>query len=187
MDAALVGALCGCLGTALGAAIGYFGQLHVERRRQRAERDIRAENQTTLDLDRYVRARVVVDVWLDLLRRAQRDVVLGRLDLEQFEAEATRHSEELRLRLAELAHIRVMRVGTLDLFGQMRGLTDHIVRLESRTGGDGPSEVRRLGERIELCAWERNRWALSVLDQISRRTGLTMTELTQAPVRPFSM
>jgi hypothetical protein len=177
MDAALVGAVCGFLGAAVGAAVGYFGPLQVERRRQQAERNIRAENQATLDLDRYVRARVVVDVWLDLLRRAHRDAALQRLSLDQFEAEATRDSEELRLRLAELTHLRITSVGTLDLFGMLRTATDRIMRIESLTGDERHRDLLHVQERIEACVDERNAWALSLLDRVSRRTGLELTPL----------
>ncbi|MFF3458566.1 hypothetical protein ACFYXH_30455 [Streptomyces sp. NPDC002730] len=175
MDAALVGAVCGFMGTAVGAAVGYFGPLQVERRRQQAERNIRAENQTTLDLDRYVRARVVADVWLDLLRRAHLDAVLRRLNLDQFEAEATRHSEELRLRLTELAHLGVTSAGTLDLFGMLRSATHHIMKIESLTGDERHRVILDADELIKGCVAERNAWALSLLDRVSHRTGLELT------------
>jgi len=173
MDTALLGAICGLVGTALGAAVAYAGPLRAEQRRQRSEQAVRTENRLTVDLDRYVRARAEADIWLDLLRRAYDDMRVGRLNLDQFDADATRHSEELRLRLADLAHLGVMIVGTLDFFDLLRAATFTLKRAALLPPGDEREhQVRQVEGRIEGCVAARNEWAVGLLDCLGDRAAL---------------
>ncbi|MCK2145289.1 hypothetical protein ABZ628_28955 [Streptomyces diastaticus] len=174
MDTALLGVICGFAGTVLGGAVAYFGPLQVERRRARSERELRAEDRISADIDRYIAVRVVADQWLDLLRRAHESAVDGSLDLERFDADALRYSDELRLRLAELAHLGVTDTGTDDMFHMLRKSTGQIRRLASGWD-DRLFETDNRGDRcfrgIGTCQQSRADWAMLVLDKLSLRTG----------------
>ncbi|MGW1878759.1 hypothetical protein [Streptomyces sp. NPDC001975] len=182
MDAAAAAVIFGLAGTLIGAGATYFGPVHAERRRQNREQSIRAEDQASMHLDRYVRARTTVDVWLDLLRRAYWDIRDQRLDLAGFEAEAIRHSEELRARLADLTHVGVpatghaeFRMSTGDMYSCLRRATNEVRRLGLRPAEAGHSDVLRL--RIDECLSARSDWALEVLDSISQRSGTPLPRM----------
>ncbi len=174
VDTALLGVICGFAGTVLGGAVAYFGPLQVERRRARSERELRAEDRITADIDRYTAVRAVADQWLDLLRRTCESAVDGTLDLERFDADAVRCSDELRLRLAELAHLGVTNTGTDDMFYMLRSTTSQIRRLATgwddrvfETDNRGDQCFRKIG----ACQQSRADWAMLVLDKLSARTG----------------
>ncbi|MFJ7911397.1 hypothetical protein [Kitasatospora sp. NPDC096204] len=185
MDASLLGVICGFAGTVVGAVVAYFAPLQVERLRsrnnqqeraesQRIAQQERAESQTTADISRYTAVRAVVDQWLDLLRRAHGPAVDGRLNLERFDEDAVRYSDELRLRLAELAHLRITDTGTGDLFRGLRQATELIRRLADGQD-DSVYDTDRRGDHcwrwIESCRNSRSDWAMLVLDRLSLRTG----------------
>lgn len=188
MDAALLGVVCGFAGTVVGAVVAYLAPLQVERLRARNAQQERAEGQITADIDRYTAVRTVVDQWLDLLRRTHESAVDGSLDLERFDADAVRYSDELRLRLAELAHLGVTDTGTNNMFRSLRVATVETRRLASGWD-DGVFETDNRGDRcfrgILACQESRADWAMLVLDKLSLRTGrdLSPTERGSGPDR----
>ncbi|MEW1648756.1 hypothetical protein [Streptomyces sp. NPDC091219] len=171
MDSALIGTICGFAGTATGAALGYFGPLRLERRRQESAKEAATENQIALDLDRYVQARVVADLWLDLLRRALEDALMQRLDPAQFDTESTDHSKELRLRTAELTHIGVATVRSGTLFNLLRNATTMIKRFDILPVEEKQQNELDIREIIMRCQLERGQWAELMLEHVRHRTG----------------
>lgn len=176
MDTAVIGVMSGLVGALAGAGAAYFGPLQVERRRQHREQSLRAEEQTSLHLDRYVRARTTIDVWIDLLRRACDDLLHERLDLAAFETEATRHSEQLRSQLADLTHLGIPTTGagvivttTQTIFSTLQRATSTIKHAALDPIGRGNEEVDIVDHEIRSCLELRNDWALTVLDNVSRR------------------
>jgi DNA repair ATPase RecN len=176
MDAAVVGVVSGLVGALAGAGAAYFGPLQVERRRQRGEQSIRAEEQASMHLDRYVRARTTIDVWTDLLRRAYDDLLHERLDLAAFETEATRHSEQLRSQLADLTHLGIPTTGagvilttTHTMFFTLHRATNEIKYTALRPIEERREQLNIIDHNIRRCLVQRNDWALTVLDNVSRR------------------
>ncbi|MGP4114230.1 hypothetical protein ACTWP5_25395 [Streptomyces sp. 4N509B] len=170
MDTTVFGVICGLIGTVAGAAVAYFGPLQLERRRERSERAARMEAKINADIGRYVAARAAADQWLDLLRRGHRAVLESRLDLDQFDADVVRHSDELRLRLADLAHIGMSDSRTNPTFSSFRRASDAIRRSAiTRNAMSYEDDMETAVDRhIEACAAERTRWARNVLDKLSR-------------------
>ncbi|MFD9688074.1 hypothetical protein ACFWXO_20205 [Kitasatospora sp. NPDC059088] len=171
MDSALIGTICGFAGTMTGAALGYFGPLRLERRRQESVREAATESQIALDLDRYVRARVVADLWLDLLRRALEDSLMQRLDPAQFDTESTDHSKELRLRTAELTHIGIATVRSGTLFNLLRNATAMIKEFDILPIEEKRQNEIGIREIIMRCQLERGQWAELMLEHVRHRTG----------------
>lgn len=175
MDTALLGVICGFVGTVMGALVAYFGPLQAEQRRGRNEHEARAEDRITADIGRYVAARTVTDQWLDLLRRAYEAAMEGRLDLDQFDADVVRHSDELRLRLADLAHLGITAPTTDDMFRTFRTTTGQIRRFAVDGDDDRiySDDVRGTASfrSVMACGEARARWAMRVLDELSLRTG----------------
>ncbi|MFD9067777.1 hypothetical protein ACFVZ3_40420 [Kitasatospora purpeofusca] len=133
------------------------------------------QNQIALDIDRYVRARVVADIWLDLLRRALQDVMAHRLDLARFDTESTEHSKELRLRTAELTHIGIATVRSGALFNLLRNATAMIKEVHALPGEERQQHEMGLAGSITMCQVERGRWAELMIDHIRSRTGWNLT------------
>lgn len=176
MDAALLGVVCGAAGTVAGAAVAYFGPLHLERRRERREREVRTEDRAAADIARYVNARTAADQWLDLLRRGYQAALENRLDLARFDEDVVRCSDELRLRLTELAHLGMSEPRTNPAFTAFRRAAEEIRRLAADGGraDNGDRERAALG-CLEACAAERTEWARQVLVRLSARTGLELS------------
>ncbi|UFR06899.1 hypothetical protein KBP30_39545 [Streptomyces sp. Go40/10] len=176
MDTALLGVVCGAAGTVAGAAVAYFGPLQLERRRERREREVRTEDRAAADIARYVNARTAADQWLDLLRRAYQAALENRLDLARFDDDVVRSSDELRLRLTELAHLGLIESNTNPAFIAFRRTAVEIRRLaadgDRADSDDRGSEVLR---SLEACAAERTDWARCVLRRLSARTGLDLS------------
>lgn len=177
MDTALLGVICGLIGTVAGAVVAYFGPLQLERRRAQSEREARTEDNINADIGRYVTARTAADQWLDLLRRSHQAALEKRLDLDRFDAEVVRHSDELRRRLAELAYLGIGESRTNPAFTSFRRATDEIRRLAAEGGGTGRDDDKGSTaiRCLEACAVERTRWAEQVLDKLSLRTGLDLS------------
>lgn len=175
MDTALLGVICGLVGTALGSAVTYFGPLQLELRRERREREARMDDRVNADIGRYVAARAAADQWLDLLRRGYQAASENRLDLDQFDADVVRCSDELRLRLAELTYLGISETRTNPAFTTFRRAAAEIRRLAAESdgaqgldgGGDRGSTALR---HVEACAEERTDWARQVLDKLSLRS-----------------
>ncbi len=190
MDATWVATLSGLLGAALGAAAAYLGPLQIERRKERREQTAKQENQATVDLERYIRVRAVVDVWLDLLRRAYEDVLHQRLELGAFEAGCTRHAEELRLRMAELAYINVVTLRTVGLVAELRDASAIVGRIDLLPFDEKRRVVHEIGAAIERCRETRDQWSVGLLEHIGRRGSGTWTVFDDGPdsrltTRPF--
>ncbi|WP_406469848.1 hypothetical protein [Streptomyces sp. NBC_01615] len=175
MDAAWLGVICGLVGTVTGATVAYFGPLQLERRRARNEREVRAEDRIAVDIGRYVAARAVTDQWLDLLRRAHQAALESHLDLDQFDADTARHSDELRLRLAELAHLGIVEPTTSPSFRTFRIATAAIRRMAVDGGSADRGEPGSVSSLLQACVTARARWALQVLERVSLRTGINLS------------
>ncbi|MFJ8254304.1 hypothetical protein [Streptomyces sp. NPDC094466] len=176
MDTALLGVICGAAGTVVGAVVAYFGPLQLERRRERLEREVRTEDRAAADIARYVNARTAADQWLDLLRRGYQAALESRLDIARFDEDVVRCSDELRLRLTELAHLGMSEPRTNPAFTAFRRAAEEIRRLAADCGrvdkGDGERTALRC---LEACAAERTEWARQVLGTLSARTGLGLS------------
>jgi hypothetical protein len=175
VDTALLGVVCGLVGTVLGSAVTYFGPLQLERRRERREREARTYDKVNADIGRYAAARAAADQWLDLLRRGCQAALENRLDVDQFDADVVRCSDELRLRLAELTYLDISETRTNPAFVMFRRTAAEIRRLAAE--GDGTRGADGDGDRgstalryVEACAEERTEWARHVLDKLSLRT-----------------
>lgn len=192
MDAATLGAVCGLAGTVAGAAVAYFGPLQLERRRERVDREARLEERIRADIGRYVAARAAADQWLDLLRRGYQAALERRLDLDQFDADVARCSDELRLRLADLTYVGISEPDTNPAFTTFRRAAGDIKRLAAddsapdgagSPGGEGAPGEPGAGEergaaalrRVEACAAERTNWARGVLDALSLHPGVDLS------------
>lgn len=113
---------------------------------------------------------------LRALRRAYDDLLHERIDLAAFETEATRHSEQLRSQLADLTHLGipttgagVIRTSTHTMFFTLQRATSDIKHAALGPIDERNEQLDIIDHKIRRCLVHRDDWALTVLDNVSRR------------------